>query len=232
MELLVAAANDQSGQAVQTIVVLLLAVAACLTGLTIWYWRFTDPRRHVETKAASSKLQKTEPVSVSGSVSISRPAGRSVLTDKSVRAPAVTGQMPAVSFVEECSPAPIGPVSRSERVDPKAPATARRIPPPVRRPPPVPAVADPDVTDPPVGEFAPGGEVVAVGPDLPVNQSVLDDAAKTGELNLTDAQWDHLAQAVLGAMGWDDLTPEPSGVETMEDVAGASDAAPSVAVCD
>ena len=45
MPLLVAAATDQTGRTITMLSVGLLCVAAGLTALTIWYWRFTSPRR-------------------------------------------------------------------------------------------------------------------------------------------------------------------------------------------
>lgn len=237
MELLVAAANDQSGQAVQVIVVLLLVVAACLAGLTIWYWRFTDPRRRVETEAELKSLPEE-----SALPPVPAPISAVAAAEGPARVPAVTGQMPAVSVVQQVAPALIGSVNRSEPVHPRKPAVVvRHVPPPVRPPASAAVSSSREVlelspndsvrSDDTGGSVSPA-DLTAIGSEHSINQSVLGEAAKTGELNLTDAQWDHLAQAVLGAMGWDDLAPESSDIEARHGQPDAGDAAPSVAVCD
>lgn len=40
-------AADSTGSKIRTIIFGLLAVAMLLTGLTIWYWRHTDPRKRL-----------------------------------------------------------------------------------------------------------------------------------------------------------------------------------------
>ncbi len=45
MPLLVAAASDQTGRTITLLSAGLIAVALGLTALTIWYWRFTSPKR-------------------------------------------------------------------------------------------------------------------------------------------------------------------------------------------
>ncbi len=49
---LAAAATDQTGRTITMLSAGLVAVAIALTGLTIWYWRFTSPRRRAAAEAA------------------------------------------------------------------------------------------------------------------------------------------------------------------------------------
>ncbi len=222
MELLVAAANDQSGQAVRLIVILLLVVAGGLTVLTIWYWRFTDPRRHTSLSAESVV---SESVAHDGLPVADAPPVAEV-----AYVPAVTGQMPVVTLTDQPGGSPVisvgsdstdGELAGSGLIESASTDRASRdmVPPP-QRPDKQPTLPLPQESEPehePDSEFEfefdSEREVHQV-----VSDSVLDDAVKTGEINLTDSQWDQLAEAVLGAIGWDEPNPPD------EESAASSDA--------
>lgn len=55
-----AAATDQTGRTITMLSAGLVAVAIALTGLTIWYWRFTSPRRRAASEAAEVREFTTE----------------------------------------------------------------------------------------------------------------------------------------------------------------------------
>lgn len=47
--LLAQQAADETGRTITLIIVALLVVALLLAALTVWYWRFTDPKKRVRT---------------------------------------------------------------------------------------------------------------------------------------------------------------------------------------
>ncbi len=47
--LLAQQAADETGRTITLIIVALLVVALLLAVLTVWYWRFTDPKKRVRT---------------------------------------------------------------------------------------------------------------------------------------------------------------------------------------
>lgn len=59
MPLLVAAATDQTGRTVMMLSVALVAVAIGLMVLTVWYWRFTSPRRRALVSTAVEVSRST-----------------------------------------------------------------------------------------------------------------------------------------------------------------------------
>ncbi len=190
MELLVAAANDQSGEAVRLIVILLLVVAGCLAGLTAWYWRYTDPRRR-DTATSVQPAESDRPEAKPNLDQLPLLAASSYV-------PAVTGQMPAVQL-----PAP-PPTRTAPSVELPAPASGLLSPDGtgfavVEKP-------EPDEPDAIVDGLSDKGDEGDRELD-PQDDFVIVDAAKTGEINLTDAQWDQLAEAVLGAIGWGETDP-------------------------
>ena len=75
MPILVAAATDQTGRTITMLSAGLVAVALGLTVLTIWYWRFTSPRRRATTAASVSADRPVaeEPASVRGALAVESP---------------------------------------------------------------------------------------------------------------------------------------------------------------
>lgn len=102
MPLLVAAATDQTGRTITILSAGLVAVALGLTALTIWYWRFTSPRRRATSAAA---------------VIVHRPV---------VEEPPTVGAPPVVASPAVASPAesaePVEEIELSQPVDPPEPS--------------------------------------------------------------------------------------------------------------
>ena len=55
-----AQAVDNTGRDVTLIIVGLLVVAGLLAALTVWYWRYTDPRKRVRVQSVGELLDDQE----------------------------------------------------------------------------------------------------------------------------------------------------------------------------
>lgn len=284
MELLVAAANESTGQSVRVIVVLLVSVAFGLACLTVWYWRFTNPKRRLVPIAAVSPTPAVPatvpimpvPATVAagpGTPFDSSAPNRSVLSagDHLVKAshsipiaeawptvelpiakllppgprsghwfaPAVTGE---VSLVSASTPVVEGQSFDTFDMQPPDPVVdvADHEDEPVNKP-----IDEPvcDLSDEPVDEVVAAADAMfaadasfaemsfnpvdtveiegaqVIRPPQGGETSVLASAGETGEISLTSEQWEHLADAVLGVIGWGSLDnddvldePEPSSL--------------------
>ncbi len=60
--------TDQTGRQITLLIIALLAVALLLAALTVWYWRYTDPRYRSDRDHRSS-----EAVTVRANPRVSRP---------------------------------------------------------------------------------------------------------------------------------------------------------------
>lgn len=73
-------AADSTGSQIRLIIIGLLVVAALLAGLTIWYWRYTDPKRRPRDPLAESSIDASATATVPA-VQSSEPTDEELLGD-------------------------------------------------------------------------------------------------------------------------------------------------------
>lgn len=61
-----AQAVDNTGRDVTLIIVGLLVVAGLLAALTVWYWRYTDPRKRIHMQSVEELLDEQRPGTETG----------------------------------------------------------------------------------------------------------------------------------------------------------------------
>ena len=76
--LLAQQAADETGRTITLIIIALLVVAALLAALTVWYWRFTDPKKRLLTPVPAP-IGDSDDFTAGGHTAVAPPAEANVI---------------------------------------------------------------------------------------------------------------------------------------------------------